>query len=112
MFGDEFLRLLLPRHEAVLVENHLHPIFPELPGVGRDVLVDALPELARPGRRIEPRQFLLKLLTKHLAPARVSRGGARRSRFAGVSHVGIVPSARPDRSSSAGVRAPLGVPPP
>jgi hypothetical protein len=49
---DEVLRFLLPWHEPVLIEDHLHPILPELPRLARDVLVDALAELARPGRRV------------------------------------------------------------
>src|SRR5438093_8568329 len=48
VLGDQILRLLLPWHQAVLVQDHLHPLFPELPGVFRDALVDALPELAGP----------------------------------------------------------------
>src|SRR4030095_5769631 len=42
VLGDEVLRLFLPRHEAVLVEDHLHAILPELPRLRRDVLVDPL----------------------------------------------------------------------
>src|SRR4051812_43916957 len=31
VLGDEILRFLLPRHQPVLVQDHLHPLFPELP---------------------------------------------------------------------------------
>src|SRR4030095_7300781 len=61
VLGDEVLRLFLPRHEAVLVEDHLHPILPELPGLGGDVLVDPVAEIARPRRRVEPGQGFLEL---------------------------------------------------
>src|SRR5262252_4378371 len=87
VLGDQVLRLLLPRHQAVLVQDHLHPLFPELPRVLRHVLVDALAELARPWRRIEARQLFPELRAHHRAPAFV-RGGRRRLRrgSAGISH--------------------------
>src|SRR6185312_6353592 len=66
VLGDEILRFFLPGHETVLVQDHLHPLFPELPGVHRDVLEDALPQFARPRRRIEAGQFLLKLYAEDL----------------------------------------------
>src|SRR5262245_16852958 len=53
VLGDEVLRFLLPGHQAVLVEDHLHAILPELPRLGRDILVDPLTELARPRRRVQ-----------------------------------------------------------
>ena len=53
--ADQLLRLLLPRHQAVLVEDHLHPLFPQLPRLRRDVLVDPLAEFAGPGRCVESR---------------------------------------------------------
>ena len=33
VLGNEFLGFLLPGHEPVLVEDHLHAILPELPGL-------------------------------------------------------------------------------
>src|SRR5262245_51506830 len=68
---DQILRLLLPRHQAVFVQDHLHPIFPELPRICGDVLVDPLPQFARPRWRVEPRQLLLELHTEH-GPGSVS----------------------------------------
>src|SRR4026207_571403 len=49
VFGDQVLGLLLPRHQAVLVQDHLHTLFPELPRVLRDVVEDAPAELPRHG---------------------------------------------------------------
>src|ERR1700752_2722877 len=66
--SDQLLRFLLPRHEAVLIQDHLHSLFPELPGLSRDVIVDALTELAGPGRGVQTGQFLLKLRAKHHPP--------------------------------------------
>src|SRR5262249_60617757 len=48
VLGDELLRFFLPRHQPVLVEDHLHAILPELPCLRRDVFVDALAEFAGP----------------------------------------------------------------
>src|SRR5262245_51968787 len=50
VLGDEILRFLLPGHEPVLVQDHLHALFPEFPRVLGHVFEDALTELARPGR--------------------------------------------------------------
>src|SRR5262245_16886426 len=80
MSGDEFLSLLLPWHQAVLVEDHLHAFFPELPGVSGHLLIDPLAQFARPGRVVEPGKLLLKLYTEDLAATLVpgrSRGGGR-----------------------------------
>jgi hypothetical protein len=33
VLGHQVLRLLLKRHQAVFVEDHLHALFPELPGL-------------------------------------------------------------------------------
>src|SRR6185503_10100436 len=71
VFGYEILRLFLPRHQAILVQDHLHPLFPELPRILRDALVDALPELAGPGRSVEAGQLLLEFHAHDLATARV-----------------------------------------
>src|SRR6266850_2402905 len=107
MFGNELLCFLLPRHQAVLVQDHLHPLFPELPGVDRHVVVDALAELAGPRHIVEPRQLLLKLDAEDLSAALVSTG-SRRLGNATVSHGGIVPLATPNRPQSGAARALLG----
>ncbi|MCL6646562.1 MAG: hypothetical protein K6U88_16680, partial [Dehalococcoidia bacterium] len=52
--SHELLRLLLPGQQPILVEDHLHPLFPERPRLGRDVVVDPLPELAGPGSFRQP----------------------------------------------------------
>src|SRR5258708_22271006 len=89
VLGDEVLRFLLPRHQAVLVEDHLHALFPELPRVLRDVVVDALAEIAWPGNRVEPRQLLLELDAHDRAAALVGRGARRGGGVsAGISHGG------------------------
>src|SRR5581483_8270774 len=81
--------------QAVLVEDHLHPILPELPRLRRDVLVDALTEFAGPRRRVESRQLLLELLAEHHAARGVADGLRRRRGPARISHAVIVlPSAR------------------
>src|SRR5215213_167195 len=79
---DELLRFLLPRHQAVLVEDHLHSLLPHLPGVERDVLVDSLPQLTRPRRVLESGELLLELLAEHAAPVAVAAGRRRRRRAA------------------------------
>src|ERR1044071_4752234 len=71
VLGDQILRFLLPGHQPVLVEDHLHAILPELPRLRGDVLVDPLAELAGPWRCIETRQLFLKFHTEDGAPARV-----------------------------------------
>src|SRR5438093_9693390 len=106
MAGDEILRLLLPGHQAVLVQDHLHPLFPELPRVSRHVLVDALAQVARPRRFVEPGQLFLELDAEHFAAALVGdRWSCRRSVPAAVSHGGIVPLAITDRPRTRGTRA-------
>src|SRR3954468_19641397 len=62
---DQLLRLFLPGHQAVLVQDHLHPLFPQLPGVGGNVVVDALSELARPRDGFETGRLALKFLAEH-----------------------------------------------
>src|SRR5215813_1422629 len=98
MFRDELLRLFLPRHQAVLVENHLHPLFPQLPRVERDVFVDALTELSRPRRRVEAWQFLLKLHAEHFATGLISAWPWGGRWLAVVSHGLIVTPAFRARS--------------
>jgi hypothetical protein len=89
--GDEFLRLLLPRHEPVLVEDHLHPLFPHLPGLRGDVLVDPLPQLARPRRCVQSGEILLKLHAVHRPAAFIAGGRLGRSGCGiAVGHRGIV----------------------
>src|SRR5262245_57112177 len=73
VLGDEILRFLLPGHEPVLVQDHLHALFPEFPRVLGHVFEDALTKLARPQRRIVARQLLLKLRAPDLAAAPVRR---------------------------------------
>src|SRR5207248_8380749 len=90
VLGDEVLRLFLPWHETILVQNHLHALFPELPRGRRDVLVDALAELTGPGRRIESGHFFLILPAKHFAPALIADRCCRWRRIAWISHEAIV----------------------
>src|SRR4030095_8907639 len=70
--GDRFLRFLLPRHETVLIENHLLPVFPHLPRLGGHALIDALSKLAGPWRGIARGQILLELHAVHDAPTGIS----------------------------------------
>jgi hypothetical protein len=53
MFSDQVLRFLLPWHQTVLVEDHLHAFLPQLPGLRGDMLKDPLPKLTRPRRCIK-----------------------------------------------------------
>ena len=69
---DEFLRLLLKRHQAVLVQDHLHAIFPLSPRVNRHALEDALAQFTRPRWGVEPGQLLLQLDAEDRARCRVS----------------------------------------
>src|SRR5439155_23117021 len=84
VLGDEILCFLLPRHEPVLIEDHLHALLPELPGIFRDVVENALTELAGPRHRIEAGQLLLEFHAHDLAAALVA-GGAGRGRVGGMS---------------------------
>src|ERR1700730_1168249 len=98
VLGHELLRLLLPWHQPILVQDHLHAVFPELPGVRRDVLVNPLAELARPRRGIESGKLLLKLDAEHLAAAGpAGRGPRGRGVTTAVRHGAIVPPALEDR---------------
>src|SRR5690349_15414278 len=45
---DQFLRFLLPRHQTVLVEDHLLPLFPHLPRLRGDVFINPLSEFTGP----------------------------------------------------------------
>src|SRR5262245_9403145 len=101
----EFLRLFLPRHEPVLVEDHLHPILPALPGIHRHVLVDALAEFPGPRRGVETGQFLLELHTEHLPAALVARGSGRGCGARAISHGRIVTPAIRARCRTPDVRA-------
>ncbi|OFW07594.1 MAG: hypothetical protein A3I61_17535 [Acidobacteria bacterium RIFCSPLOWO2_02_FULL_68_18] len=65
MAGDERLRFLLPGHQAVFVQDHLLALFPQLPGLRRDVFVDPLSQFAGPGRGVEAGQLLLELDASH-----------------------------------------------
>src|SRR5579859_805270 len=89
---DELLRFFLPGHQAVLVEDHLHPILPELPRLRGDVVVHPLTELTGPRQRVEAGQLLLKFLTEDHAAALVAdrrcRGCAR------ISHATILVQSR------------------
>src|SRR6202521_3016080 len=99
VLGHELLRLLLPRHQPIFVQDHLHAVFPQLPGVRRDVLENPLTELARPRRGVESGKLLLKLDAEHLAAAGLAGRGPRgRSVTTAVSHAAIVPPALEDRS--------------
>src|SRR5687768_12907172 len=40
LLGHQLLRFFLPRHQAVLVEDHLHALFPQLPRLSRHIVVD------------------------------------------------------------------------
>ena len=71
MGANQLLAFLLPRHDPVLVEDHLLAILPELPGLRRHVLENSLAELARPGRHLETRHLLLELHAKHRTTAHV-----------------------------------------
>ena len=72
VLADQLLRLFLPRHQPVLVEDHLHALFPQLPGLAGDVLVNPLTQFARPRRCVETRKFLLKLDAVHCPAALVA----------------------------------------
>src|SRR5215467_614768 len=65
VLGHEVLRLFLPRHQAILIEDHLHTILPQLPGVGGNAVKDALTELTRPGNFVKARQLFLELDAKN-----------------------------------------------
>jgi hypothetical protein len=67
VFRHEILGLLLPRHQAILIENHLHAFFPELPGLNGDVLENALAQFARPGWRVQARELFLEFHALHCA---------------------------------------------
>src|SRR5688572_19446265 len=88
---DDLLRFFLPGHQAVLVEDHLHALFPELPRLRRDALVDALAKIARPWRRIEPGHLLLKLHALHRTAALVAGRSLIRRRSRGTFvHIAMV----------------------
>src|SRR3954469_18242622 len=70
VLGDQFLCFLLERHQPVLVEDHLHPLLPEFPRVGRYVLVNSLAQFAGPWRRGQPWKLFLELDAENRPPAR------------------------------------------
>ena len=74
LLRDDLLRLFLPRHEAVLVEDHLHALFPELPCLDGDLLEDTLSQFTRPWWGVESRKILLKLDAVHRPAALVADG--------------------------------------
>src|SRR5688572_4199794 len=55
LLRHQLLGFFLPGHQAVLVEDHLHAVFPHLPRLRRHVVVNALAEISRPRRFVEPR---------------------------------------------------------
>src|SRR5690606_36666535 len=63
--GDELARLGVEGGQAVLVHEHGLVVQPRLPGLLRDVLVDPLPELARPRRALEPLGLAAELHAFH-----------------------------------------------
>ena len=71
---DQFLRFFLPRHQSIFVEDHLLTIFPKLPRLRRNVVVDTFTELAGPWWRIETGKLFLKLHTPYGASARIANG--------------------------------------
>src|ERR1700680_709291 len=66
VLAHELLSLFLPRHQPILVQDHLHAVFPQLPGFRRDVLENPLAELTGPRRGVEPWKLLLKLDAEHV----------------------------------------------
>ena len=98
VLGDQILRLLLPGHEAVLVEDHLHALFPQLPGILRYLVVDPLTELPGPRDVVEARQLLLKLDTRYCSTTLVGRWARRRLGRTTLSHGPIVPPEAGGRS--------------
>src|SRR5579864_7893930 len=99
VLGHELLCFFLPRHQPVLVQDHLHAVFPQFPGFRRDVLENPLAELAGPRRGVEPWKLLLKLDAEYLAAAGLAgRGPWGRGVTTAVSHYVIVPPAPGDRS--------------
>ncbi len=71
LFRDDHLRLFLEWQQAVLVQNHFHPLFPHLPGLARDVVVDPLTERTRPRRSVETRQVTAEFETVDGPAARI-----------------------------------------
>src|SRR4029079_13135196 len=77
--------------------------------LGGHVVVQPLPDLARPGRRVESGQFLLEFDAEHLASARVALGLRCHPRRAATHAHGINSSrmiARTDRVQRTRRRAP------
>ncbi len=60
-FRYKLLSFLLPRHETILVEDHLHTLFPEFPGLGGDLFKDPLSQFTGPGWFVQRGEFPLEL---------------------------------------------------
>ena len=99
LLQDQLLRLFLPRHQAVLVEDHLLPFLPELPRLRRDLLVDPLADFARPGWRVESGSSFWNLTQNTLRPALIARRlGVDAGRPAAHAHIVIVAATSSDAS--------------
>src|SRR5579883_1224055 len=75
LFHD-FLGVGIDRIQAIFVHDHFGVFEPELPGIFRDILIDALAEFAFPRHAIEAGQLLAEFHT-------VDHAGAGLDRFAG-----------------------------
>src|SRR6266849_573781 len=110
---EDLIRLLASPGEAVLVHDHLEMLQPHLPGLLRDAVVDALPELV--GERLEfqagqlaleldalhhPRHLHLLRSVYHRAPPGGSPSGAGEQ--AGARMIRSRPCRRPWISSCCG----------
>jgi hypothetical protein len=69
----EVLRLFLPRHQPVLVKDHLHVLFPKPPRFPGNALVNALPEFSRLRHLVESLEIFLKLHAVDRTAALVGR---------------------------------------
>src|SRR5215469_7935005 len=63
--GDDLLCFERRGIQSELVDEHLHVLYPKIPGLLRYVFVDALAQLSAPGRLIQARQLPSKLHTFH-----------------------------------------------
>jgi|SRR5690349_5694707 hypothetical protein len=71
---DQFLRFFLPWHQSIFIEDHLLTLFPQLPRLRRNIVVNTLTEFSGPWRRIETGKVFLKLHTPYGASARIANG--------------------------------------
>src|ERR1700690_3316279 len=70
LFDDELLRFRVAQVQPVLVHEDLHVLEPQLPGLFRDVLVDALAEgVPFEGNVVEPGHLALELDAEDLSGA-------------------------------------------